>query len=566
MSDVKRRATMALKALVSESGGPDGGGQIKTGTLPVLKELFTERFVPRRQPHPDGMLVSVDGWHAFQELVPIADPNRWDRLRAAVYRELESDGWERINKPRGSQFVIPHRLLGDGESERPLVILTWNPDKWGSDEGWERLVDGWPEVDPEWSRWSTGNRSSGILPGDHAILLRQGRERGIVAIGKFTSECFVEPHWDEENKDGNYAEIKWEHVAHIDDRIPTEELIELVPEVPWNSLFASGVQALPEGARKTLELCRARLGDNEPPSLLPDPDAERSRLQGLESWAHYMLSSILAGRRPPGWNQPHRPSPTGTEAIRSVDEMLFNEYRPDVPDIYWEYRLTKRPQDKQNGWPDIGLVWPDRIILVELKTDPGSIRDGQLDWYTKLAATNYPSRQIDLLSITRDPVPDPPPEMATEARYANLTWKDLAQVFDGLRGIAEPVDQSMIDRYMEMLDELGLLSPGQPDSQRGPSGRSESTGRMPSDAEWLDEAIRLATATATDQVPRALNQEFGSWGQLGQAADRVRDALDGEPAGRRVQVWRWREASSGRAMTDAGTRVGSEMRFSPLRQ
>jgi len=249
---VKHRAELALKALVAESDGPDGGGQIKTGSLSVLKELFAERFVASGRPHNDGLLANTDGWHAFQELVPIADPNRWDRLRAAVYRELESDGWDRINKPRGSQFVIPRKSLDVGEADRPVVILTWNPDKWESDEGWERQVDAWPEIDLEWSRWSTGNRSSGISPGDHAILLRQGRERGIVAVGKFTTECFVEPHWDDENKEANFAGVKWHSFVHIDDRIPTDELIELVPEVPWNSLFASGVQAPAKGAKKVL--------------------------------------------------------------------------------------------------------------------------------------------------------------------------------------------------------------------------------------------------------------------------------------------------------------------------
>ncbi len=566
MSDTSRlhqRARAALTALVAESGGPNGTGQIKTGSLVVLKELFTDRFVPRGQPHPDGLLVNVDGWHAFQELVEIADPNRWDRLRAAVYSELEDDGWDRINKPRGSQFVIPRRLLDGAGKIRPVVILTWNPDNWGSDEEWESLVDSWPTVPDSWTRWSTGHRSSGISPGDHAVLLRQGRERGLLAIGQFTTECFTAPHWNDENKDGNYADIDWKQAVHIDDRIPTDELIELVPEVPWNSLFASGVQAPPAGARKVLDLCRGRFGEDvdEPlPSNLPDPDSERRRLQGLESWAHFMLSSVLAGGRPPGWNRRHGPSEFGREVIRVIDEMTFGDNRADPPDLYWEFRLDKRPQDDQNGWPDIAMAWPDRIMLVELKTDPGSIRDGQLDWYLQLGAVNHPNSQIDMLFITRDPVPEPPPDMPTGARYANLTWRGLAGELTTISEICDDGDRQVISRYIEMLDELGVLDAGE--SRATPPTPTVATTATPDG--WLDQAVAIAGSTARDGVQRALDVRFASWDEVKLAADRVRDSLDGTPAADHVQAWRWRTASSGEPLTTSGAEVGWELRFSRL--
>jgi len=445
MSDVEHRAELALTTLVGESGGREGGGQIKTGSLSVLKELFTQRFVAQGKPHPDGLLVNTDGWHAFQELVPIADPNRWDALRAAVYRELESDGWERINKPRGSQFVIPWKLLGVGESEQQMVILTWNPDKWASDEWWESEVESFPDLDEAWEQWSTGNRSSGVSVGDHAILLRQGRQQGILAIGEFTTECFTGPHWDGGDKDANYAGIEWHAVAHIDERIPTDELIALVPEVPWKSLFASGVQASDEGAEKVLKLCRERFGlvVPVPVSNLPDPDAERARLQGLESWAHYMLSSILAGGRPPGWNKPHTPSAFGEDLVRLIDEQAFGTSRPDRPELYWEFKLNKRPEDAQNGWPDNAFVWSDRLLMIEIKTEPGSVRDGQVSWYLQLGDVNHPGRQVDLLFLTRDPVAAPQ-DIPAGARYANLTWADLVETVRPLADLMDDADRSVV--------------------------------------------------------------------------------------------------------------------------
>ncbi|HEX3866861.1 MAG TPA: hypothetical protein VHV78_08920, partial [Gemmatimonadaceae bacterium] len=47
-------------------------------------------------------------WHALDELYPLQDPNRWDRLREAVIAELEQRNWVRRSPPRGAAFDI-HR-------------------------------------------------------------------------------------------------------------------------------------------------------------------------------------------------------------------------------------------------------------------------------------------------------------------------------------------------------------------------------------------------------------------------------------------------------------------------
>ena len=154
------------------------------------------------------------------------------------------------------RLAVPLRILGNTVAEgpdrgRPVVILTENPEHWGSDQGFVEQVEGWPDIDDEWTRWSTGHRSYGIAPGDHAILLRQGRERGIVGIGRFTSECFRAPHWGEEKKEANSVGLRWECLVSLEDRIETEVLIESIREGPWNSLFASGVQAAPGAAERS---------------------------------------------------------------------------------------------------------------------------------------------------------------------------------------------------------------------------------------------------------------------------------------------------------------------------
>jgi hypothetical protein len=44
----------------------------------------------------------------LDELYPLQDPNRWDRLRVASTRELESRGWERRGSaPNSTTWSIP---------------------------------------------------------------------------------------------------------------------------------------------------------------------------------------------------------------------------------------------------------------------------------------------------------------------------------------------------------------------------------------------------------------------------------------------------------------------------
>lgn len=62
-----------------------------------------------------------------------------------------------------------------------MFICTWNPLVWDWDPGeYERLIADTRRGVKRRDQWSTGSRRQGITPGDDLILLRQGRERGLV--------------------------------------------------------------------------------------------------------------------------------------------------------------------------------------------------------------------------------------------------------------------------------------------------------------------------------------------------------------------------------------------------
>lgn len=107
-------ARRQLDRLVAEAGGPGGAAPIPAEGLESVATLFQAWA----EHHSDvtgldrGERFRFDGnpglWHALQSVVPLVDPDRWDQLRAAAIRRLESSmGWERETPPRGSVFLVP---------------------------------------------------------------------------------------------------------------------------------------------------------------------------------------------------------------------------------------------------------------------------------------------------------------------------------------------------------------------------------------------------------------------------------------------------------------------------
>lgn len=110
LTQLQRNAQRSLCELVEKNGGRYGvGGQLPVGHLdavvPLLDWWARERTVDRR-----GRLYfsgRPGQYVALQELYPLQDPNRWDRLRAAALAELQGKGWVRARPPRGPGFFLP---------------------------------------------------------------------------------------------------------------------------------------------------------------------------------------------------------------------------------------------------------------------------------------------------------------------------------------------------------------------------------------------------------------------------------------------------------------------------
>lgn len=109
LTELEARAQAALQELVESAGGRlDSLVTVPVGHLDVITELC-DGWGRRHGVHTaKGIYFSGQPglWQALDQLYPLRDPNRWDRLREAVIVELEERGWRRRRPPRGSVFDI----------------------------------------------------------------------------------------------------------------------------------------------------------------------------------------------------------------------------------------------------------------------------------------------------------------------------------------------------------------------------------------------------------------------------------------------------------------------------
>ena len=97
--------------MVKQAGGRFGlkGQQVAVEELALLTELLERWGRCHAIRESDGQLRFAGRpglWHALDELVPLQDPNRWDKLRKALVAELLDRGWTRSG-PRVSAFTLP---------------------------------------------------------------------------------------------------------------------------------------------------------------------------------------------------------------------------------------------------------------------------------------------------------------------------------------------------------------------------------------------------------------------------------------------------------------------------
>lgn len=124
--------------------------------------------------------------------------------------------------------------------------------------------------------------------------------------------------------------------------------------------------------------------------------ANRLRL-GREEFIQRLLTTLILDSPYPPWNSRSSVSEDGLRFLRSLWDLSELGPWPDADPVFVdEFELPGRHDDETGGAPDYAVVWPDRLWMIELKTEARSHRRGQLRLYFELAHHHHRGLPIDL--------------------------------------------------------------------------------------------------------------------------------------------------------------------------
>ena len=312
-----------------------------------------------------------------------------------------------------------------------------------------------------------------------------------------------------------------------------------------------------------------------------NPHALLGRLRlGREEFCQRLLTSLILGGPYPRWNSRSVPSVRGVEFLKQLDALSFGEARwADGGAFVDEFDLPRRSDTERGGAPDQAVLWPDRLWLIELKTEAASHRRDQLPSYYDLAAHHYPGVPVDITYLT-PPMTTPGPALCLPNRYAHVTWEQTAGLINNVCEDPATADETAVrDVLLDTLAKLALSPTAwRAQMQPAPSAARWTVALPPDVATKADEfepgpqhdalamAGQLAALTAADGTQRGLDVELGSLETLQSLRLEVRQYLTRQPTGsplRHVMPWLWSaDTSTGRAMTGAGETSGYELRLS----
>lgn len=193
-----------------------------------------------------------------------------------------------------------------------------------------------------------------------------------------------------------------------------------------------------------------------------DPDdLDPSRL-GREGFVQRLLTRLILGCDPSGWNRPALPTKRGLEFVIRFEELCLGSHGNTDLHFVDEFELPSRHPEERAGWPDYAVVRVERLLLIELKTERNSHQRGQLSRYNDLARTHHPEVARDLVYVTPTMWLRDEPQPGIGERFRHVSWAELRPLIAATRTMApDPIEQRRLERLLETLDAVEAPSPFQ---------------------------------------------------------------------------------------------------------
>jgi len=304
-------------------------------------------------------------------------------------------------------------------------------------------------------------------------------------------------------------------------------------------------------------------------AVLPeDPsDLVAGKNYGSEGTAQRYLCALLISGPEYGYNKSWPLSERGTKFVTLLYAQKFGGPPAGAPRFWNEMNLRATAADDEHA-VDYAFTWPDVHFLVELKTLGGSHRPGQLAEYLVRARHHNPGPAIDLLYLTQPMSAASPSDIPERCRYAHLTWSDALELADSVWGDSEDAkEMRCLALLREHLQREGALA----DQPVRPTTRRQAVVPDELPVEWqhvLAGAVEAARQSARgSRMAIDVPLDLASAGAFPSQLENVRRLLESrigsdlDLAG--VKVWQWTSQTGGRAYTEAGERMGLELRLTP---
>lgn len=276
-----------------------------------------------------------------------------------------------------------------------------------------------------------------------------------------------------------------------------------------------------------------------------------------------VLTCLIVGGVYPQWGTRSMPTVRGAEFLRRLHLLVFGEDPESPCEVFVdEFELPRRHEAERSGWPDWAVLWPDRVWMIELKTEVGSHRLDQLPHYLDLGAHHYPQAAIDLTYLT-GPMEKPAPEVHAGQRYHHIVWTDVVPLIEEVWGGDEPAARAYVQAAGDL---IASLETPWTDWRAGWMTQVARAIASSKPALCRDNLWDLIVATAADGQQRAADAHTESGESLEDLRDQARELIIAAPEGstaKHVLPWIWSgQTSGGQPLTSAGEQLGAELRLS----